>query len=229
MKTKLTGIERASRVFLAVLTGLLIWASAVNNEVFQVEAKFPLRLSTLHGHSVVSQSSDSVTVRYTGSGWNMLAFQLNGIPATAQATYRIEPGTIFPALLEIQMSPTVTDPDGPVAAERVTPSQITCTIDTIITREVPVSPVFADGIPGRFRFTTVEPASVTISGPASSVDRTDSVPTLPIQPGSFSGRSSLAPCANMVAYSVDSVRVLVFDPAVPSPNTAVRPDGLLTP
>ena len=229
MKTKLTGIERASRIFLALLTGFLIWGSAVNTEVFQVEMKLPLILHGQGDLTVLSMSAESITVTYTGSGWEMLSFQLKGIPSSVYAEYQMEKGTDFPAVLEVEVSGAVVDPNGSVVIERVTPSRITCSIDTLVSREVPVAPVFTDGIPGRFRFSSVDPAFITISGPSSSVLRTDSLPTDPVQPESPAYFTSLAPGEDMVAYSSDSVKVQVFDPELPFPDTAVRFEGLLTP
>lgn len=229
MKTKLTGIERASRVLLAVLAGFLIWGSAVNTEDFQVEAKLPLNLVAETGYSVLSMSTDSVTVVYTGSGWDMLSFQLKGIPSSVNAEYQMEAGTVFPAVLEIAVNSAVIDPEGPVAIERVTPSRITCNIDTLLSRNVPVAPVFTDGIPGRFRFAVVEPGFVMISGPSTSVLLTDSILTEPVQPESSPYFSSLAPCGETVAYSSDSVKVHVFIPSLPLLNQAVGNEGLLTP
>lgn len=229
MKTKLTGIERASRVFLAVLAGLLIWGSAVNTEIFSVETRLPVAVAVSEGHTLLSMSLESLTVRYTGSGWEMLTFQLQGMPSAFHAEYQIEPGTAFPAVVGIPISSTSVEPEGQVAIERITPSQITCTIDTIISRNVPAAPVFTDGIPGRFRFTVVEPGFITVSGPASLVTLIDSVYTEPIQPESPPYFSSLAPSGEMVAYSSDSVRVSVFDPVTPSSISAVLTEGLLTP
>ncbi len=229
MKIKLTGIERASRVLLAVLAGFLIWGSAVNTEVFQVEARLPVRLTANDGHIVLSMSTDSITVIYTGSGWELLSFQLKGIPSYADAEFQMESGTSFPANLEIEVNPAAIEPDGPVTIERVTPSHIACSIDTLISRNVPVAPIFTDGIPGRFRFAVVEPDFITVSGPGSSVLRTDSIRTESVQPESSPYFSSLALCGDMVAYSSDSVKVQVFDPVLPFPDTAVGSEGLLTP
>ena len=229
MKTKLTGIERASRVFLAVLAGFLIWGSAVNTEVFSVETRVPVGLSVGSGYTLLSMSLDSVSIRYTGSGWDMLSFQLRGEPQFYPAEYRREPGTSFPVTMEIQVSPAVVEPEGPVSAERITPSLISCTIDTLIQRRVPVAPIFADGIPARYRFTSVEPGYITISGPESLVRLTDSVRTQPIQPGMQPCFVSLAPAEDMVAYSGDSVEVSYFEPVAPSSDNAVRREGLLTP
>lgn len=229
MKTKLKGIEQASRVLLAVLAGFLVWGSAVNTEFFQVAAKLPVKL-TVNGNLVVlSMSAESVTVVYTGSGWEMLSFQLKGVPPSVDTEYQVESGTVFPAVLEIEVNPAVIDPEGSVAIERVTPSRITCSIDTVISRNVPAAPIFTDGIPGRFRFIVVEPGFTTVSGPRSSILRTDSVATEPVQAESSPYFSSLAPCGDMVAYSSDSVRVQVYDPVLPFPSTAVRSEGLLTP
>jgi len=159
----------------------------------------------------------------------MLSFQLKGIPSSVDAEYQMESGNDFPAVLEIDVNPEAINPEGAVAIERVTPSHITCNIDTLVSVMVPVAPVFTDGIPGRFRFAVVEPGFITISGPGSSVLGTDSVSTEPVQPESSPYFSSLAPCGDMVAYSSDSVKVQVFDPALPFSNMAVMSEGLLTP
>jgi len=60
MKTKLKGIERASRILLAVLAGFIIWGTAVNTEIFQVEAKLPVRLTANGNLVILSMSADSV-------------------------------------------------------------------------------------------------------------------------------------------------------------------------
>lgn len=229
MKTKLTAVERISRILLAVLAGFIIWGSAVDTEVFQVEARLPLNLAAADGHGILSMSAESVSVTFTGSGWEMLSFQIQGLPSSLDASYQAEPGSGFPRVFEIEFNPETIDPEGPVVAERITPSRITCTVDTLISRRIPAAPVFTDGIPARFRFVSVEPAFITISGPATLVLRRDSVQTEAVQPGSSPYFSSLAPGGEMVAYSSDSVKVLVFDPVMPSLNTAVGSEGLLTP
>ena len=186
-------------------------------------------LSVKEGHTVLSMSLDSITIRYIGSGWDLLTFQLKGAPSAIPAEYQIEPGSRFPAEVGLSVSSTVVEPEGPVSIERITPSQITFTIDTLIDRDVPVSPVFSDGIPERFRFAVVDPCYVTVSGPASLVALIDSVSTEHIQPEASPYLASLAPHGEMVAYSSDSVKVSVFDPVAPSLNSAVQLEGLLTP
>lgn len=69
MKADLTGIERTSRIFIAVLIGILIWISAIDQEMFPVEYRLPVSVNIPEGYMILSTSADSAVVRYTGSGW----------------------------------------------------------------------------------------------------------------------------------------------------------------
>ncbi|HOP26029.1 MAG TPA: hypothetical protein PLM22_08980 [Candidatus Sabulitectum sp.] len=229
MKTRLTAVERSSRVILAAITGLLIWGMAINAETFAVEARLPLSVSVGSGMVLLSSSADSVTVRYSGRGWEMLMFQIGGLPGQITAECVTERSAAYPVPAEVPVLPAVADPDGPVNVEFVTPSYVTCTVDTSVTARAPVSPVFTDGIPARFRFTRVSPSLVTLNGPASSVSRADSVATNALEPSHVPRRASLASYGEMVAYSRDFVEVSAYDPKVPWVNSGSHGETLLTP
>ncbi len=163
-------------------------------------------------------------MRYTGSGREMLWFQLQGIPPDATLEYQMTPGGEFPAQVDLPVNTKAIEPGGNVTLEPVVPPWVTVTMDTLITRIAPVAPVFSDGIPARYRFSTVEPSFVSITGPASLINSTDSVRTEAVQPGGSGVYASLAPGDEMVAYSSDSVRVYAFAPRIPLLNDIVLPE-----
>lgn len=224
MKTKLRAAEPITLIPLALLAGLLIWGSAIHRETFSIERKLPVRFDPPANLVVLSFSTDSVTVRYTGSGREMLWFQLNGIPPDATLEYQMPTGREFPAQVDLPVNMKAIEPWGDVNLEPVVPAGVRVTIDTLITRIAPVAPVFADGIPARYRFCTVEPSFVSITGPASLINSTDSVRTEAVQPGESGVYASLAPEDEMVAYSSDSVRVYVFAPCIPLLNDIFSPE-----
>ncbi len=222
MKKKLKPAEPVTLIPLALLAGLLIWGSAIDQETFTIERKLPVRLDPPSGLAILSVSSDSVTVRYTGSGREMLWFQLKGIPTDAPLQYQSVSGQEYPAQLDVPVNTTAMEPGGRVTLDPVAPQGVRITMDTLITRIIPVAPVFVDGIPARFRFYTVEPPFVAITGPASVISSTDSIRTEPVQPVGSGVSASLAPGGESVAYSRDSVRVSVLVSGIPSLNGVVQ-------
>ncbi len=215
MKADLTGIERASRIFIAVLLGILIWISAIDQEMFPVEYRLPVSVNIPEEYMILSTSADSATVRYTGSGWRMLSFQIgNRISGISREFVPLEGGKL-PLVSNILLTSPSLEPEAQIELSQVLPEQISIRVDTVITRNLPVAPVFSDGIPARFRHVNVDPARVSVSGPASVVSLMDSIRTDSVFPGIEPHSASLALPAGMVAYSEDSVMVSVFVPEIP--------------
>jgi len=222
MKTNLTRIERLSRVVLAVLVGLLIWGAAINEQIFTVESDLPLSLRMPSEYILLGSSHDRVRVSYTGSGWDMLRFQLGDNPSVINREFQPAAGNKYPLSADISVSPSTPLSTTAVLVDDISPSQITIYVDTLISRRVPVTAVFSDGIPGRFRFIRIVPNLVTVSGPESLVSSIDSVRTDEIPAGLRSADVSLALPHDMVAYSSDSVKISVYDPVAPARNVFFR-------
>ncbi len=215
MKTEVAGTERVSRIVLALLVGTLIWGAAIDNEDFSVEVSLPLYLEVEGNYIVGGVSKDSVTVRLTGSGLAMLRYQI-GSPLTL-IRRTVQPGgySSFPADGLIELSISDIHSQSSVAISRVVPNIISFTIDTVITRELPVAVLSSDAVPNRFRLLSVEPVSIKVTGPSSVVLSMDSVTTQPVDISSGHATVSLASVSDMVAYSEGSVEIQAFVPAVP--------------
>lgn len=223
MKTDLTRIERASRIVFAVLIGMLIWVSAIDQESFPVEYRLPVSVTVPEGYVVLNTSSDSATVHYSGSGREMLSFQIgNRLPGISREFVPAEGGKL-PLVSDLQLTSLGLEPEGQVELSQIVPGQISIQVDTVITRLLPVAPVFTDGIPARFRHVIVEPAWISVRGPASLVTVMDSIRTDSVFPGIDPHWASLALPAYMVAYSEDSVMVSVFVPDIPFGNRVFSP------
>jgi len=215
MKTEITSTERVSRLVLALLVGTLIWGAAIDSEVFSVEVRLPLYLETEDSFTVSGISEDSVTVRLSGSGLEMLKHQI-GSPLTL-ITRTVQTGVYssFPANGLIELGVSDIHPQGAVVVSRVVPDLISCTVDTVISRELPVSVLSSSAIPGRFQLLSVEPVSITVTGPSYMILRMDSVATEPVDISSGYATTSLASIGDMVAYSEGSVDIHAFVPVVP--------------
>lgn len=223
MKADLTGIERTSRIFIAVLIGILIWISAIDQEMFPVEYRLPVSVNIPEGYMILSTSADSAVVRYTGSGWRMLSFQIRSRLSGISKEFVPLEGGKLPLVSNILLTSPSLEPETQVELSQVIPEQISIRVDTVITRYLPVAPVFSDGIPARFRHVSVYPARVSVSGPASVITLLDSIRTDSVFPGLEPHSASLALPAGMVAYSEDSVMVSVFVPEIPFGSRVFSP------
>jgi len=222
MKTKLTRIEKSSRIVLALLEGVLIWGAAINEELFSVVMQLPFDVALPDQYIVLGNTTDSVKVTFTGSGWEMLRFQITSPPPGILKEIRPSIGQSYPAGLSIDLNRSDILPFSSVSVNQIFPDQLSLVVDTGISRKLPVSVSFADGIPGRFRFFSFAPSSITVTGPASAILALDSILTDPVEISSGYGTASLALCGDMVAYSEDFVQVQIFEPAVPEFNLSQR-------
>lgn len=220
MTPGLTRIERISRVLLALLTGLLIWGTSIDQETFHITRSMKAEISTPPGYQVLSSSEDSVEVVFKGSGWDVLALQIGGLPGRVQFYSNGEPGGGYPSLIDLPVAQAVPEPRGPVIIESVDPTVLTILLDTTYTRSLPVAVSFTDGIPARFRLVFTEPSMIRVEGPSSMVRAMDSVSSEPVQPSPAPYFSAVVTSSDQVAYSVDSVKVSAVTPAVPSPGTS---------
>jgi hypothetical protein len=215
MKTEITSTERVSQLVLALLVGTLIWGAAIDSEVFSVETRLPLDLEVEDNFTVSGISEDSVTVRLAGSGLEMLRYQIGSpLPLVVRA---IQTGgySSFPADGLIELGVSDIHPQGAVVVSRVVPDLVSFTIDTVISRELPVSVLSSNAVPDRFQLLSVEPVSITVTGPSSLVLRMDSVATEPVDISSGHATASLASVGDMVAYSEGSVEIQAFVPVAP--------------
>ncbi|MCK5131356.1 MAG: hypothetical protein KAR40_04315 [Candidatus Sabulitectum sp.] len=214
MKTKLTRVEKTGRIVLALLVGTLIWGAAIDDEAFSVEVELPLVLEAAEGYVVLGDRSDSVMVKLTGSGLEMLSHQISFPLSGINRSVQISGIQSFPASITLGLRTSDIHPQGSVVVSRLIPDHITFTIDTVISRELPVSVLSSDGIPFRFRFVSVEPDCITVTGPSSIVLLMDSVATEAVSISSGHVTASLAFSSEMVAYSEGLVQIRIYEPAV---------------
>jgi len=215
MKTELSSTERVSRVVLALLVGTLIWGAAIDSEVFSVEVGLPLYLEAEDNYTISSVSKDSVTVRLTGSGLEMLRYQIGSPLTLIRRTVRSGGYSSFPADGFIELGVSDIHSRGSVTVSRVVPDVVSFAIDTVISRTLPVAVLSSDAVPDRFRLLSVEPVSITVTGPSSLVLSMDSVTTQPVDVSSGHATVSLASVSDMVAYSEGSVEIQAFVPVAP--------------
>lgn len=215
MKTELTRVEKTSRVILALLVGTLIWGAAIDAEDFSVTVKLPLFFETADNYVVLENNGDSVLVSLTGSGLEMLTHQISSPLTRIDKNAQLRGIQSFPAYINLRLSTSDIHPQGAITVSRLMPDQISCTLDTVISRQIPVSVLSSDGIPSRFRFVSVDPKFVTVTGPSSIVLSMDSVTTEAVSISSGHATASLAFSSEMVAYSEGSVRIRIDEPIVP--------------
>lgn len=215
MKTELSGTEKASRIMLALLVGALIWAAAIDEEVFSIDVEIPFILEMDDEYVIMENTGSQVNVKLNGSGLEMLSYQISS-PLTEMKKYiSVGSDAAFPHNLTVGLITSDVHPDGSVDVSLLTPDQISVTIDTLISRRLPVSVVFNDGIPSRFRLISVDPDYVTVTGPSSVVLNMDSITTEAVTVSSGHTTASLAFSGDMVAYSDALVRVSIEKPDVP--------------
>jgi hypothetical protein len=216
MKTEQTRIEGTSRrIVLAFLAGVLIWGTAIDEERFTVEVKLPVNLQIPVEYVVLGNFNDSVMINFTGSGWEMLRFQLGSSIPEIRADLRNTVLHSFPTNTTVELIISDIHPPGAISVSQVFPEQIQVSVDTLVSRILPVSVHTSDLIPERFRFVSVDPEFITVTGPASIVMGLDSISTESADISYGYTTVSLAFSGDMVAYSEQSVEVLVSDPVVP--------------
>lgn len=215
MKTELTRAEKVTRPVIALAVALLIWLQAINQETYTVEEHLPLQISIPAGYALLESSADSAAVTYTGSGSSILLFQLGKRPDRIPISFTPAEQGSYPELRATTIPASMLNPGSGVSVTSVHPSEINLRIDTMVSRTVPVSVTFTDGIPARFRFVGAAPGYVTVTGPALEVLLMDSLETVTFDPSTGTGFVSLVPPGEHVAYSSDSVRVTVHAPASP--------------
>ncbi len=215
MKTELTRIEKISRIVLALLVGSLIWGAAIGEEDFTMEVKLPVVLVTTDRYTILGDFNDSVMVKVSGSGLEMLNHQINSplyeisknVPVTGIAS--------FPAAVTLRLDPSDIHLHGSLAISRLAPENISFTMDTIISRQLPVSVILKDGLPSRYSLVSAEPDHITIIGSSSILLLMDSVATEPVEISIGQTTASLAFNNDLVAYSEGSVRIQIYEPLVP--------------
>ncbi|MEA3265972.1 MAG: CdaR family protein [Candidatus Fermentibacteria bacterium] len=215
MKTELSRTEKASRIMLAILVGALIWAAAIDEERFSVDVEIPLILEVDSEYMIMENTGSLVNVRLIGSGLEMLSYQISS-PLTEMSKHiSVGSTSAFPHNLAVGLVTSDVHPDGQVDVSLLTPDQASVTIDTVVSRRLPVSVAFHDGIPSRFRLFSVDPDYVTVTGPSSVVSNMDSISTEAVNVSSGHTTASLAFNGDMVAYSDALVRVTITKPDVP--------------
>lgn len=215
MKTEQTRIEKISRIVLSLLVGTLIWGAAIGEEDFTMEVKLPVVLVTTDRFTILGDFDDSVMVKVSGSGLEMLNHQINSplyeisknVPVTGIAS--------FPTAVTLRLEPSDVHLHGSLAISRLAPENVSFTVDTIISRQLPVSVVSQDDLPSRYSLISAEPGYITIIGPSSILLLMDSVATEPVDLSSGQSITSLAFNNDLVAYSEGSVRIQIYEPVVP--------------
>ena len=216
MKTDPARNKKLSRVALALFVGTLIWGAAIDSESFSVKQGVPLVIEVAEGYIVMGSSSDSAFVTLTGSGLSMLTSQISSPLSEIVRSVQIPGEQAFPTTVSLGLRESDVDPQGSVVVTEVTPYQVSLTVDTLVSRSLPVAVTSFDAIPSRFRFVQVVPDHITVTGPSSVVLQMDSVVTEAVSIGSGLTSASLAFSSDMVAYSEGFVEIRIFEPVVPA-------------
>ncbi|MCK5785125.1 MAG: hypothetical protein KAH54_01060 [Candidatus Sabulitectum sp.] len=215
MKTDPARIKKLSRAALALFVGTLVWGAAIDSESFSVKQGVPLIIEVAEGYIVMGSNSDSAFVTLTGSGLSMLTSQISSPLSEIVKSVQIPGDQSFPATVSVGLRQSDVDPQGSVVVTEVTPFQVSLTVDTLVSRRLPVALISSDEIPSRFRFVRVEPDHITVTGPSSVVLQMDSVVTEAVSIGSGLTSASLAFSGDMVAYSEGFVEIRIYEPIVP--------------
>lgn len=215
MKTKHTKAEKTSQMILALLIGTLVWGVAIDDEVFSMIVKVPLHLEAANGYVVLENPIDSVRVKLNGSGLEMLNHQLTTQLARISRNIQVSQVHTFPADLSLELEAADIYPLSSLTVSQLIPSRIPFTIDTLVSRKLPISITSSTKLPARFVFVSAEPSYVTVTGPSSIVLLMDSLATEAVNIDSEYTTASLAFCNDLVAYSEQLVQIRIQEPVVP--------------
>ena len=215
MKTDQPRIERVSRIILALLVGTLVWGAAIENEEFSVEVKVPITLHVADSYLIMDDSAGSVLITIRGSGLEILNHQITSPVNQLNRNIPVSSIDSFPSATSLTLTASDIILQESMEITKLVPDQISITIDTLISRELPVSVQSPDGIPSRFSFFSVDPKRITVTGPSSVVSSMDSVSTEVLDRSSGQTTVSLAFDSDVVAYSESLVQVRIYEPVVP--------------
>ncbi len=215
MKTELSTTEKTIRLVLSFLIGVLIWGAAIDAETFFIIETPELFFEHDETYALLGNYSHSINVRLSGTGLEILSHQVNSPLQTMEKTISTRDILSLPAILNIELKPSDISQHGAVTVLQVTPAQIPVIVDTIISRSLPVSVRFSDEIPARYRFVSVIPDCITVTGPSSIVLLMDSVKSEIFELNSGDVTASLAFSSDMVAYSDELVQIHFVEPIVP--------------
>ncbi|MBD3371070.1 hypothetical protein GF402_12015 [Candidatus Fermentibacteria bacterium] len=199
-----TGEERArSRSVMlpwvfSVAVAIVLWLVAVQNRTFTVESRLAVTATGFPDSLAILDKgpTDSVTVRFEGSGAMVLWDQLEGHPISVRFPFRgLDLRGGFPR--EVRHSFEARDvafrDDGydvlvPVGFD---PGSYALLLDVQVERYKPVRLVVSGEIPERYMWSTVDPPVVEVSGPASRLVEFDCFSTRPVIAGDQSSTVAL--------------------------------------
>ena len=174
---------------LPVVMAVILWLVAIENRSFEVVHRMAVDMPVPADSLAFCNAFefDSVTVRFTGRGGMVLWDQINGRPASIglQAPSQ-RPGPL-PATVTLEYDPETIvwsgRPYSELSVAGFEPGLVTAVMDSIGSRSVRVGVPTMGPVPSRYLWTSVYPATVVLSGPASVIAGMDSVETAVLTPG----------------------------------------------
>lgn len=167
---------------LALLLGLVVYAHVYTEQEVESEIAVPLRVSGLPAGLVIDEPvPPTVDLALRGKGKQILKLKID------QPEILVDLSGATPGKIQRMLSPTdVALPVGSqvTVTEIVDPKMVVFSVDTLISRSLPVRPVLRGELPeGALLLETpeVQPSRVTVVGGASIVNGLESLETTPLE------------------------------------------------
>ncbi|HBY63907.1 MAG TPA: hypothetical protein DEH78_29120 [Solibacterales bacterium] len=203
-------IRRLSRhLFLKLLSlalAVLLWFALVGDPELTATVNVPVQYKRLaNDFEISSDFPHSVQLEVRGPSAKLSSMAAASTPVVLDLSDQQQPGERTFTIRESD----VRLPPG-VSLARAIPSQVRLRLERRVSREVPVEVRFAGPPPRGYRVASVKvaPPNVRIEGPATHVERIESVETDPVQLGAI------------VSEAEYSVQLFVGDPQVRLSSTA---------
>jgi YbbR-like protein len=194
---------------LSVVLAIFLWAVVVGEQKVEVTMNIPLEIKGLpRGLVMINEPTDTLEVRVRGpktlvSTLSPSEMVLEGLPKNFVEGENLIP--IRPEMVHVPRGIEVVD---------ITPHRIRVVLDTIVEREVEVSPRVEGALPSGYvvKRVTSSPPRIRMTGPRSYLRRLTRIYTVPItldgHSASFTTRAMLEPVGRQVR-ALDDTPIIV--------------------
>ncbi len=197
-------LKLASIAFAVALWGFVnLGARQTDTSMF-----FPLDLRNLPADLMITNPlPESVSVRLRGPR------TILGTIDPRRQRIQLDLANVGAGSTSFKLDPDLLNLPRGITVTRMSPVQVTLDVERIIEKSLPVSANLQGAIPAGFRIaeTTVTPATVAVSGPASEIGALRNIPTEPLHlsasSGTFEETISLERPADLVRVAPDRVVV----------------------
>ncbi|MBI4459953.1 MAG: YbbR-like domain-containing protein [Acidobacteria bacterium] len=180
--------ENVGLKLLSLALAVVIWSALGGNPLTEATLHVPVEFSNVPDGSELLSAMPEVQLRVRGPGWAVkrvtpgdfsVRVELPPDPETGERTYTFRTDTI--------QTPTF------VKVVQIIPTQVRFTLESTLTKQVPIQPQFAGEAPSnqRVRSFRLRPPRVRIAGPGSHVEKIRRVETNPVDLTSLGASQAL--------------------------------------